>query len=102
MDLQKFILGADKRLVPEPDLVKWADWMVQNAGIAVTMQGRTRIVTKFFDQDSRTRAEDGAEPQYFWTEVYGGRMDRERTFYSSYDDAILGHRAMVKRVKESR
>jgi len=102
MDLQKFILDADKRLVPEPDLLKWAAWMVESSKLAETSHKRSRVVTKFFGQDSRTRAEDGREPQYFWTEVFGGLLDRERAFYSSYDEAMLGHRAMVKRVKESR
>jgi len=99
MDLQKFILNADMRLVPEPDMIKWADWMVEHSKLAETTIRRSRIVTKFFGQDSRTRAEHGTEPQYFWTEVYGGPLDRERLFYSSYDAAMLGHRTMVKRVQ---
>lgn len=43
----------------------------------------------------------GGAPLIFETMVFGGKLDEEQARYVTEDQAIAGHAAMVKRVKEA-
>ena len=39
-------------------------------------------------------------PLLFETMVFGGSLDQEQRYYTTWDEAVAGHAAMVARVKE--
>jgi len=44
----------------------------------------------------------GGKPLWFETMVFGGKLDQEQDRYETWDEAVAGHEAMVKRVRAAR
>ena len=70
----KFILNG-KQIVPEPNLLKWANWFqVENRVVAKTIIGGVEVSTVFLGLDHSY----GHGPlQLFETMVFGGYVDRQ-------------------------
>jgi len=81
---------------PEHDLIVWATWFeTADRSVAWTAQDDIVISTVFLGLDHRFG--DGP-PQLFETMVFGGLEDRELDRYATWDEAIEGHRAMVRKI----
>ena len=74
----------------------WAACFEQDRSIARAEFGDTVISTVFLGLDHNFG--DGP-PLLFETMVFGGTFDGECTRYSTWDQAVAGHRVMVKRVR---
>jgi len=92
-----------ERVVPCHDLMTWARWF-ENANRRVDyteITSQCRVSTIFIGVDHRYWG--GGPPLVFETMVFGGPDDDalEMSRYSSWDDAAIGHKAMVRKVREA-
>ena len=100
MAIHKYIL-VNREIVECDDLLQWARWFeAAERQVAVTMVGSSKILTVFLGLDHRF---DGAGPPVlFESQVFGGAEDGEQERYTTWGEAVLGHRAMVDRVAGSK
>jgi len=97
--IRKYILNGRTAIV-EPDLLTWARWF-ENADRRVGENWLTndvRVSTVFIGLDHRFD-QSGGDPLLFETMVFGGPHDQECERYSTWDEAEVGHRAMVEKVQ---
>jgi hypothetical protein len=81
------------------DLRDWATWYEkQDRRVAKDTVGDVEISTVFLGLD---HAWGESLPMIFETMVFGGELDQEQVRYSTWEQAEVGHRAMVKRVREA-
>lgn len=84
--------------VPCDDLLDWA--RVVESGrthhVDLTIVDDVSVSTVFLFLDHNWNFE--GPPVLFETMVFGGKLDKERARYSTYDEAELGHAMMVARV----
>jgi len=71
----------------------------QSRRVAETKTNNAYISTVFLGIDHQFG--DGP-PLVFETMVFGGPLDDEQDRYSTWDEAVAGHAAMVKRVEEAK
>lgn len=82
------------------DLLTWARWFETGYRVvAATNIGAAKVSTVFLGLDHSFAP--GAKPVLFETMVFGGRMDGEQERYCTYDEAEVGHAAMVDKVHAS-
>lgn len=84
-----------------PDLLEWARWFNTDRKSIARKRFYFRkitVSTVFLGIDHSF--DDGA-PLLFETMVFGGTLDGEMERYSTYEEALAGHKAMVKRVRRS-
>lgn len=101
----RYILGPDHEAIPCPDLTKWAKWLESSERhVAEENVGDYWISTVFLGLDHQFR--DGP-PLLFETMVFKRKADGEPDMggedqfrYSTWDDAVAGHEATVKRYKK--
>lgn len=97
----KYILGEDgKTPIAEPDLLKWAAWFeTADRKVAQTNVGGKYVSTVFLGVDHQSFSDE--EPLFFETMVFsdGDSLDLACRRYSTWDEALAGHQAMVERVK---
>lgn len=82
--------------VPEPDLMKWGEWMRsrQNRRIdETTLDGGVRVSTVFLGLD---HAFGGGTPILFETMIFGGANDGWQDRYETIEEARKGHRKAVE------
>lgn len=92
----RYILDG-KKTIPEPDLMKWANWFeAANRRVAKTDTKNGQVSTVFLGLDHSFG--DGPV-QLFETLVFGGTLNDEQDRYSTWDDAVSGHKEMVQRVE---
>ena len=97
-----YILDDEHRPI-EVTIEQWAQWMNgayndRSRWIGYTGIGEEiRISTVFLGIDHRFFAK--GPPILFETMVFGGPLDQEQVRYVSWDDAEVGHKAMVRRVR---
>lgn len=93
----KYILDG-KTAVPEPDLIKWGQWLEKaNRQVNQTYIGDDiRVSTVFLGINHAWRPDEPLA--LFETMVFGGPLDLEMDRYSTWDSAEQGHAAMCKRV----
>ena len=102
MTARYYILDKDRRVVPCDDVLEWARFMEKDLRVV----GRTEykcgvwVSTVFMGLDHRIMG--GGPPLVFETMVFemtmeGGGGDQWR--YSSWDDAVIGHKAAVRKVE---
>jgi len=101
----KGILDGHK-VVPIKNLIEWAQkFETMNRRVAETFVGRiryavmggprpVRVSTVFLGIDHGF----GGKPMWFETMVFGGKLNQEQDRYETWDKAVAGHKAMVKRV----
>lgn len=95
----RYYILQGKTLVPIDDVVKWAKWFgnIDNRRVAYDEVGDSTISTVCEGLDHSLLPE--APPLVFETMVLGGILDNEMEHYSTWDQAVKGHKRMVKRVR---
>lgn len=98
MSDDRYIL-VDKKPVPEPDLMKWAQWYgTAKRHVAQETIGDSRVSTVFLGLDHSFG--DGGLPILWETMVFGGLLDQEMDRCAgSWEQAEAMHQAMVEKVK---
>lgn len=96
MGNNQYILDANGNPKPEPDVRAWGEW-VQKADrrIALDKFDGVKVSTVFLGLDHNFGS---GEPLVFETMVFGGPFDEECERYSTREQAIAGHAAMVAKV----
>ena len=93
----RYILEG-KEAKPCEDLIEWAKWF-ENADrkVALDIIGNIRISTIFLALD-HSFGEDG-KPVLFETMVFTGDESGDMDRYFTWDEAVIGHKKMVEKVK---
>ena len=73
-------------------------WKIENRLVAKTEVNGSDISTVFLCID---HGFGGECPVLFETMVFGGALDGEQDRYCTWDEAIAGHEAMVKKAKDA-
>jgi len=100
--ISRYVLNDHKQPVACDDLITWKAWIetpnrwVQDTLISDPDQNQVRICTAFLGIDVGFGV---GEPILFETMVLGGMFDRELYRYCTWEDAQVGHAAMLERVK---
>jgi len=95
MTNQKYIL-RDKKIVPV-DLMTWARWFeTAERHIGSDYIGKIHVSTVFLGIDHNFGE---GEPLLFETMIFGGEHNEYQERYSTYDEALKGHKKAVKLVK---
>lgn len=91
MKTDKYILLDDGTTVPEPDILKWAQWVeVNDAHIAEDrLPSGVRVSTIFLALDHSFFS--GGPPILFETMIFRGEHDGYQDRYATRDEAIAGH-----------
>jgi hypothetical protein len=95
-----WILDEEHGLVPV-DLMTWARWLEgkTNRRVALTQTKLHRVSTVFVGLDMSFVG--SGPPIVFETMVFSdGGDDTEQWRYSSWDDAVAGHNAAVRRIEK--
>lgn len=97
--IDKYILDASGKPVPEPDLHKWAAWIERRErSVADERIGESRICTVFLALDHKFC--DSGPPILWETMVFGGPLNQETARCAgSREQAEAMHAEMVERVK---
>lgn len=91
----KYIL-REKTPILEPDLIKWAkNFETEDRRVAQDVIGDVKISTVFLGVDHSFGI---SKPLLFETMVFGGKFDQEQDRYSTWDEAVQGHKNMVDKV----
>ena len=86
-----------KEVVPCDDLMEWAKWYESaNRHVAQDTIGNSVISTVFLGID---HSFENGPPLLFETLVFNGKLDGEMNRYSTWTDAVKGHKNMIERVK---
>jgi len=86
-----------KKAVPCLDARRWGKWIENvNKVVARKTIGNCNISTVFLGLDHSYEA---GKLLLFETLVFGGPLSDEMERYTTCDEAVIGHKAMVKRVK---
>lgn len=90
--IYKYILNGEGNPVPEPDLLRWAEWFESSGArrVAFTqVSDEVKVSTVFLGLDHNFGMQG---PPVLWeTMIFGGKHDTEMWRYSSKEDALVGH-----------
>lgn len=93
----RYKLDENGNAVEVKDLMEWANWLeTANRSIGKDVVGDVRVSTVFLGLDYSF---SGGVPVLWETMVFGGPLDGEEERYTSKEDALKGHAAMLERVK---
>lgn len=97
-----YVLDGE-RVVPVDSMREWAEWF-EDANTRVDYTEITsdcRVSTIFLGLDSRFYG--SGPPIVFETMIFGGpdSLDERQWRYSSWDDAVIGHKAAVRKCREA-
>jgi hypothetical protein len=93
--MRHYILDGHKPVVVN-DVVVWGRWMqTADRHVALDTVGDVRVSTVFLGLDHRFGP---GSPVLFETMVFGGPLDQEQNRYATWDEALAGHHALLKRV----
>jgi hypothetical protein len=91
----RYILDASNKPVICPDLFDWAYWFeTADRHVALDRQGDVEVSTVFLGLDHQFGI---GPPLLFETMVFGGPLNEEQQRYSTWEEAVDGHQAMMKR-----
>lgn len=82
-----------------PDLSKWGAWMAVHPDerhLAVDEQGQVKVSTLFLGLD-HGYGSDSSEPILWETRIMRGVHDGETKRYKTKEEALEGHKIMVKK-----
>ena len=101
---EKYILAPDGRSpIAEPDLLKWAEWFENHDRIVRQDHVGDYFVSTVFLGLDHNWSQNGPpilwESMIFNSGVIRTGDDIQQRRYTSYDDALAGHEAMVERVR---
>lgn len=78
---------------------KWAKWFGSSDRLVKkSTHGDAVVSTVFLGLDHGIGGQ-GTKPLLFETMVFGGKYDEECERYTTWDEAVEGHKNMVKKVK---
>lgn len=83
--------------VPEPDLLKWGQWMQTDArivGQTEIVPGEITISTVFLGFDHKPFSK--GNPLFFETMIFGGPRDGNCLRYTTWEEAELCHQRIVQ------
>src|SRR5262245_16039881 len=95
-----YILDHEHQPVPV-DMMTWAQWFarLESRHVADDRIGDIRISTVFMGLDHSYYDDD--PPLIFETMIFGGELDGHMWRYSTWDDAEIGHKMAVKKVRNA-
>ena len=86
--------------MPCDDIVVWGTWFkTADRHVAKDSVGDVKISTVFLGLD---HGFSGGPPLFFETMIFGGKHDGYQDRYSTWDEAVAGHRRAVEMVKGPR
>ena len=94
----KYILKG-KKIVKETDLLKWAKWFEsnrENCRVAIDEIDNVKVSTVFLGINHNWET---GKSLLFETMIFGGKYDDYQERYSTWDEAVKGHKKAVKLVK---
>jgi hypothetical protein len=96
----RFILDADGEPVPEPDLMRWAQWFQStDRHLALTELGELGTISTVFLGIDHNFSSARVQPVLWETMVFGGLFDQEMERYRSRAAALAGHEEIVARCR---
>ena len=96
--MEHYILTDDHKTTPV-DALEWDKYFeTSDRRVALDNVGDVRISTVFLGLD---HSFGYGPPLLFETLVFGGELDKEMERYTTWDEAVKGHKVMVKRVEEA-
>jgi hypothetical protein len=89
--------------VHEPDVIRWARWFASALHERIVAKtklgdGSIQVSTMFLGVDHQLGR---GRPILWETMVFGGPLDQEMDGYTSRENAVRGHAAMVERVRQA-
>ena len=94
----QYVLDANGKPVPEPDVLKWAKWFeTAERHVANDKVFGVHISTVFLGVDYSSPF--GGPPVLWETMIFGGPHDQYQERYISRKDAIAGHAKAVAMVR---
>ena len=92
--MRKYILDGGGKPVPEPNIIKWAEWFeVADRVVEQTvLDGGEAVSTVFLGVD---HAFLGGSPLLYETMIFGGDADGYQERYSTRKEAVEGHSRIV-------
>ena len=95
--IDKYILKGQEA-IPCPDMLNWDQWFEKaDRIVAKDTVGDSDVSTIFLGLD---HSFGEGPPLLFETMVFGGMLSDAMDRYSTWDDAVDGHNAMVERVRQ--
>lgn len=96
-----YVLDADNCVVEVFDWMTWGKFMEDGNRIVgwTGITSETQVSTVFIGIDHRLYGK--GPPVLFETMIVGGPLDEYQWRYSSYDDAMIGHKAAVRKAREA-
>jgi hypothetical protein len=83
-------------VIPCENLMYWAKWFeTANRRVALTKKDSFEVSTVFLGLDHNFG--HSGPPLLFETMVFGGPLDQEQERYSTWEEAKVGHKSMVKK-----
>jgi len=99
MEIIKLYILDGKNPILCDDIDAYGDWMWNNnTRISRETVGESEISTIFLGLD---HSFNGKIPILFETMVFDGPLDGEMIRYATWDEAMIGHKVMIKKVKNS-
>jgi hypothetical protein len=97
-DAEFYILGGkDEHEAIPSDELSWMQWYATaDKHVAHDIVGRATVSTIFLGID----LDSWGPPRLFETMVFGGANDQFQARYSTWEDAVRGHRAAVELEKQ--
>ena len=95
----RYILNDAGNPVPEPDLIKWAQWFEDSGEkrrVAHDVRGNLSISTVFIALD---HSFGEGEPMLYETMVFGGSDDMQRRYHTR-EEALAGHNKILAKIPE--
>ena len=93
--MNKYILEG-KQPIKVDDILEWARWyQTGNRIVEQTQIGDVKVSTVFLGIDHALRC---GEPILFETMIFGGDDDQCQARYSTWDEAVKGHRFACEKV----
>ena len=97
--MTRYMLNALGEPEPCPDLLTWGRWYeTADRRVGNDVIGDTEVSTVFLGLDHNFGAD---KPILYETMVFGGELDGEQVRYATKAEALVGHAAMVDRVKKT-
>lgn len=89
-----FAILKDKKVIPEDDPIKWANWLKtsENRHVDLFEKDDLRISTVFLSTDHGFFGRS----LWFETMIFGGPHDGYQERYTTWDEAMAGHKAALK------
>lgn len=96
MNTLNYIL-EDKKAIPEPDFLKWAEWfeVIENRIVATDFLPLGVMISTVFLGIDHSFLSD-SDPILFETMIFGGEFDGYQERYSTWEQAEEGHKKLIE------